>query len=262
MDDFSIQTYMTEISKSKIQLLSSLRSKKMRERNSLFVAEGLKCVMDMLPAFNTYCVVAEKGFDVKSRLPSDFPEYKISFAAPEAMKKMSSLSTPSKVLAAFELPEEESEIHPLDSDKLHLLLDGIQDPGNLGTIIRTADWFGFDTIHASVDTVDVFNPKTIQAAMGSLARVKVVYTDLKQLIEKSDIRNIYGLLLDGKDIFTEKPENNGVIIMGNEGNGISEEIRGLVTNPLLIPAYGHREHAESLNVAVATAITLARFRNM
>lgn len=253
---------MTEISKGKLQLLSSLRNKKMRERNSLFVAEGFKCVSDMVPAFNTHCIVAEKGFDITGILPSDFPADKIYTASPESMKKMSSLSSPAKVLAAFELPEPDTDINPLNSDSLYLMLDGIQDPGNLGTIIRTADWFGFDTIYASHDTADVFNPKTIQSAMGSIARVRIIYTDLKKLIEKSDAINVYGLLLDGKNMFNEKLERSGVIIMGNEGNGLSEEIRKIVTNSLLIPAYGTREHAESLNVAIATAITLARFRNL
>ena len=140
------------------------------------------------------------------------------------------------------------------------LLDGVQDPGNLGTIIRTADWFGIDTIFASSTTVDVFNPKTVQSTMGSLSRVNVFYTDLTALLASHRDMPSYGTFLNGKDTYKYKTENRGFLIMGNEGNGISDEVRKLVAHPLFIPPYNPDAHGESLNVAIATAIALSNFR--
>ena len=176
------------------------------------------------------------------------------------MKKISSLSTPPDVIAVFKLPEEDVSDIRLDPESLTLMLDGIQDPGNLGTIIRTADWFGIDTVICSKDTVDLYNPKTIQATMGSLKRVKVFYTDLEDILNKSEVRNVYGTLLDGENIFERDLNSEGVIVMGNEGKGISDRIRTLVTDPLLIPPAREDSHPESLNVAVATAIVISQFR--
>ena len=145
-------------------------------------------------------------------------------------------------------------------DQLVLALDGVQDPGNLGTIIRIADWFGISDIFCSADTADVWNPKVIQATMGSIARVRITYTDLVALIKEAQVP-VYGTLLDGDNIYQQTLSQNGIIVMGNEGNGISPEIRQLITNKLLIPDFNTGDsHAESLNVAIATAITCSEFR--
>jgi TrmH family RNA methyltransferase len=140
---------------------------------------------------------------------------------------------------------------------LSLALDGVQDPGNLGTIIRVADWFGIDTIYCSPDTADAWNPKVVQATMGSIARVQMIYTDLEQLISNTSLP-VYATLLDGNDIYQQELSSEGIIVMGNEGNGISAPIRQLVSRKLLIPAY--RIGAESLNVAIATAIVCSEFK--
>lgn len=255
-----------EISKTKTALLTSLQSKKMRLRHGLFIAEGEKCVADMLDGFGLECIVATQTWLRKNNGAGGASADKILEAPEQVMRKISSLSTAPDVLAVFRIPryatEPQEEDLTLNPAGLYLLIDGIQDPGNLGTIIRTADWFGFHTIYASRDTVDVFNPKTIQATMGSLRRVKVVYTDLATLISRNKVGNVYGTLLEGNDIFRTSLEPNGVIIMGNEGNGISEPIRKLVTKALLIPdncPTGSRP--DSLNVAIATGIVLAEFRN-
>ena len=176
------------------------------------------------------------------------------------MKRISSLSTPPEIIAVFKLPIGIDEDIEISDDGLYLMLDGIQDPGNFGTIIRTADWFGFDMVICSKDTVDVYNPKVVQATMGSLKRVRIIYTDLPRLIKESKIRHVYGTMLEGENIFEKKLLSNGAIIMGNEGNGLSDEVRKLVTDPLLIPPTRKDAHGESLNVAIATAITIAQFR--
>lgn len=249
-----------EISKSKVSTLASLSSKKMRLKHGLFIAEGAKCSLDMLGSYSAEYIVATNEWLANNRLPEEAGSTEVFMADKDTMKKISSLSTPPDVLVAFRLPKE-TEVNKLDSGKLYLLLDGIQDPGNLGTIIRTADWFGFKEVICSNSTVDVFNPKVVQATMGSLKRVKVYYTNLKELICKSEVDHVYGTLLEGKDIFTENLADRGVIIMGNEGNGLTDEIKALVTDPLLIPPVDPISHPESLNVSIATAITLARFRH-
>ena len=174
----------------------------------------------------------------------------------EELRKLSFLQHPQQVLGVFEIPAS-STCNSISDNKLYLALDGVQDPGNLGTIIRLADWFGINTIFCSEDTADVWNPKVIQATMGSIARVKVVYTDLKQLIVQANMP-IYGTLLDGQDIYEQELTKYGIIVMGNEGNGISPEIRQLITKKLLIPKF--QEGPESLNVAIATAITCSEFK--
>ncbi|MDE6769994.1 MAG: RNA methyltransferase [Muribaculaceae bacterium] len=249
-----------EISKTKVSILSSLSSKKMRQKYGLFLAEGTKCVFDMLGAFELVSIVATDGWLKKHIIPKDIEDSQILTAGEETMKKISSLSTPSEVIAVFKLPTDVDDGIEIFDDRLYLMLDGIQDPGNFGTIIRTADWFGFDMVICSKDTVDVYNPKVVQATMGSLKRVRVVYTDLPNLIKECRITPVYGTMLEGENIFEKKLLAKGVIIMGNEGKGLSEEIRGLVTDPLLIPPTRKDTHAESLNVAIATAITIAQFR--
>ena len=248
------------ISKTKASLYSSLQSKKMRTKHGLFLVEGEKCVLDTLGAFELENLVATPGWIDRNRDNQDIVNDNIVTADSAVMKKISSLSNAPEVIAVFRIPDEDNSEIVLHPDELYLMLDGVQDPGNFGTIIRTADWFGFDTVYASRDTVDLYNPKTIQSTMGSLRRVKVKYVDICSIIERSGIRNVYGTMLNGENMFETPLGRDGVIIMGNEGKGLSDEVKALVSHPLLIPPYGNGGHGESLNVAVATAITLSRFR--
>ena len=237
------------LSKNQIKLVRSLELKKNRKRENLFVAEGPKVVGDLLQA----------GFQPHS-IFSTTPREDATLVTDEELRRLSFLQHPQGILAVFEIPSS-PVCHPTAlASHLSLALDGIQDPGNLGTIIRIADWFGIDAIYCSTDTADVYNPKVVQATMGSIAHIPIIYTDLVELLSKADCP-IYGTLLDGEDIYQQPLASHGIIVMGNEGNGISPEVRPLVTHRLLIPNFSHApETAESLNVAIATAITCSEFR--
>lgn len=248
------------LSQSKLKLIHSLDSKKGRRENGLFVAEGPKVVGDLLAVMSARLVVAVKGWLEKNpQLPKETEVVEVSDAE---LKKASFLQHPQQVLALFGLPEHEDVTPEQLAGKLTLALDGVQDPGNVGTIIRLADWFGIDTIICSHETADTFSPKVIQATMGSIARVKTAYLDLADFIAKlPDGFPVYGTLLDGENIYDKALSDEGVIVMGNEGKGISAAVRPFVTDRLLIPNWPPgRETAESLNVAIATAITCAEFR--
>ena len=238
------------ISKNQIKLIRSLEQKKNRRREGLFVAEGPKVVGDLLRA----------GYQPHSIFSTtDYPEAQL--VTDEELRRVSFLQHPQEVLAVMHLPTQQSPTPPDDIDQLSLALDGVQDPGNLGTIIRIADWFGIDTIYCSADTADAYNPKVVQATMGSISHVHIIYCDLAKILREVQCP-VYGTLLDGKNLYQEELSANGIIVMGNEGNGISDEIRQLVNRRLLIPNY-HKtgeETAESLNVAIATAVTCAEFR--
>lgn len=249
-----------ELSKTKSAIYSSLSSKKMRQKHGLFLAEGEKCALDTLGAFDLETLIATDQWIARNnRIAAQYPD-KISTASPSAINKITTLVSPPDVIAVFRLPDDDSTINIAD-DKLYLMLDGIQDPGNLGTVIRTADWFGIDTIIASKDTVDLYNPKVVQSTMGSLKRVRVLYANLESVISSNPEMPVYGMLLEGKNIYeTKLDSSHGFIVMGNEGNGISDEVRKKITQPLLIPPYNPDSHPESLNVAIATAITLSLFR--
>lgn len=252
---------MQQISKTKVNYIASLARKKVREKERLFVVEGTKSVSDLAISgmYAPVCMVAEaEWYDAHLDACRGIDADQRYVATAEQLKKMSSLSTPPPVIATFRLPDT-TEMPQPDSKELYLVLDNIQDPGNLGTIIRTADWFGVHTIYASADTVDVFNPKTVMATMGSLARVKVYYTDICRLLTESPDMPKYGMLLEGSDIYKEVLECRGFIVMGNEGNGISADVKGLVDHPLTIPPADSKSHPESLNVAIATGVTLSEF---
>lgn len=238
------------LSKNQIKLIRSLELKKNRKRENLFVAEGPKVVGDLLKA----------GFTPHS-VYSTIPRPDAQLITEEELHRISFLQHPQQVLAIFQIPSASSSPNGLSTpNTLSLALDGVQDPGNLGTIIRIADWFGINTIYCSADTADAYNPKVVQATMGSLAHVHIVYCDLVNLLSNADCP-VYGTLLDGEDIYRQPLSKQGIIVMGNEGNGISAEIRPLVTHRLLIPNFNHAgETAESLNVAIATAITCSEFR--
>ena len=241
------------LSKNQIKLIKSLETKKNRKREGLFVAEGPKVVGDLLRA----------GFQphsIFSTHPSPLIPHP-TLITDDELRRISFLQHPQEILAIFHIPESPltSDISHLTSD-IALALDGVQDPGNVGTIIRIADWFGISHIFCSPDTADVYNPKVVQATMGSLAHVCITYCDLVPLLSKAGVP-VYGTLLDGQDIYQQPLSENGIIVMGNEGNGISPEVRQLVTNKLLIPNFNQNsETAESLNVAIATAITLSEFK--
>ena len=235
------------LSKNQIKLIKSLELKKNRKRVGLFVAEGPKVVGDLLRA----------GYRPYSFFSTQ-PRPDAELITDDELRRISFLQHPQEVLAVFHIPP--SSLLPSPSSLLSLALDGVQDPGNVGTIIRIADWFGISNIYCSPDTADVYNPKVVQATMGSLAHVTITYCDLVPLLREADVP-IYGTLLDGQNIYEQPLSDKGVIVMGNEGNGISPEIRQLVTHKILIPNFNkNHETAESLNVAIATAITCSEFR--
>lgn len=242
------------ISKSQIKYIHSLELKKNRKREMLYVAEGPKVVGDLLRRFTPHSIYAT----------AEWIECNGNQAAQEVtedeLRKISFLQHPQQVLAVFPIANEHDGTL-FDKDKLYLALDGVQDPGNLGTIIRIADWFGIDTIYCSPDTADAYNPKVVQATMGSIARVNIIYTDLVDFFNHlDDDIPVYGTLLDGEDVYQKSITTNGIIVMGNEGNGISQEIRIKVSQKLLIPCFNTGDTAESLNVAIATAIICSEFR--
>ena len=246
------------LSKNQIKLIKSLETKKNRKREGLFVAEGPKVVGDLLRAgYQPHSIFCSGE---RSEVSS---ERNVQVVTDEELRRISFLQHPQEVLAIFHIPDSSHNSHlsPLTSH-LSLALDGVQDPGNVGTIIRIADWFGISHIYCSADTADVYNPKVVQATMGSLAHVHVIYCDLVALLSKANVP-IYGTLLDGQDIYQQPLSDEGIIVMGNEGNGISPEVRQLVTRKLLIPNFNkNHETAESLNVAIATAITCSEFRRL
>lgn len=253
------------LSKNKIKLLHSLEMKKNRDAQHSFVAEGPKIVHDILSRHKDQLSViaaTEEWFAQEHELMAGLQCERITVSADE-LTKVSFLCHPQQVFAVFrKFAEMTPEELPSLADKLTLVLDGVQDPGNLGTIIRIADWFGIEDIICSKDTVDVYNPKVVQATMGSIARVRVSYMDLKQLFEAlPPTLPVYGTLLEGNNMYSEQLSHNGIIIMGNEGKGISPQIRQFITKGLRIPNYPEgRDTADSLNVAVATAIICAEFR--
>ena len=237
---------MEHISKAQVKLIRSLQQKKYRDELDMFVAEGEKCVQELAKSFALVTLVREGENATRTEI-----------------EQMSGLRTPQGVIGVFKKTNTDKNAS-LSSD-LILALDCIQDPGNLGTIIRTCDWFGVREIVCSADTADCYNPKVVQATMGALSRVRIHYVDLAKWLEKF-AGPIYGTLLDGENMYEvverrEAKSERSVIVMGNEGNGISEEVRKLITRPILIPSYPkNAETSESLNVSIATAIVLAEFR--
>ena len=243
------------LSKAKIKYIRSLEQKKHRQQERLFVAEGPKVVGDLLRVAPARLIVHTSAWKEYGSENTERIE-----VTEEELRKISFLQHPQDVLALFPMFKETAP-YPSHTS-LAIALDGVQDPGNLGTIIRIADWFGVSQIYCSRDTADVYNPKVIQATMGSIARVQVSYTELNKLIDSlPDEYPLYGTLLDGNSIYEEPLSEGGLIIMGNEGNGISSKIRAKINHQLLISNYpeGHKT-ADSLNVAIATAIVCNEFR--
>lgn len=238
------------ISKNQIKLISGLHQKKQRFANQLFFAEGIKVIQELLQSN----FELEHLFTTQNDFETVEFSKRISITEQE-LKKISALSTPNTCLAVFKIPAENTII---DSG-LILALDDIRDPGNLGTILRLCDWFGIQQIICSKETVDIYNPKVVQATMGSIARVNVNYVDLKSYITNAK-QPVLGTFMNGDNIYQSNLPQNGIIIMGNEANGISAEIEKMVTSRLTIPRFGKLQKTESLNVATATAIVLSEFK--
>jgi TrmH family RNA methyltransferase len=245
------------LSKAKIKEIRALEFKKYRDEQGLFVAEGNKLVSDMLHVFECDWLIAHTPWMATQ---GNIPAKELVLAEENDIRKISFLKTPQDVLAVFRKPQYTlEEANP--ASQLILALDGIQDPGNLGTIIRLAAWFGIEHIVCNPDTADVYSPKTVQATMGALAHVKVHYTNLDDFLKRNDSAHIYGAFLDGKNIYKSKLSQQGILVMGNEGNGVRPEIEALISERLFIPSYPPiHNKTESLNVAMATAIVCAEFR--
>lgn len=248
------------LSKNKIKLISSLQRKKMRDESSLFVAEGNKLVLELLESvFQIKHIVAFPAWLSGKQFP---PRIEIIETDLLGMKKISSLTTPTEVLAVVEMPKHNLDFSEI-SQQLTLVLDDIRDPGNLGTIIRLADWFGIENIICSIGTVDVFNPKVVQATMGAILRVKLHYLDLaaffKEISEQNQI-SVFGTYMVGASIYAEKLTQPALIVMGNEGQGISLELKKYVSKVISIPSFAKNSGSESLNVAVASGIVLSEFK--
>ena len=248
------------ISKNQIKYVRQLEQKKFRKQEGLFIAEGHKVVGDLLRAgYIPKMLFATEKWLHENRLLVLTTAVTPTTVTDEELRRLSLQQHPQQVLALFPIPPLNSKFLILNS--LALALDGVQDPGNLGTIIRIADWFGISNIICSEDTVDAWNPKVVQATMGSIARVNIIYSNLPQWLDSlpSDFP-VYGTLLDGENIYTQELTPYGLIVMGNEGNGISDAVRQRVNRRLLIPDFHNGDTADSLNVAIATAITCSEFR--
>ena len=237
------------LSKSQISFIQSLQHKKFRKEHGLFVVEGLKSVEEF--ANSSYQI--EAVYHTSAMVPKMLKlSHKINFEeiSLNILEKISQLKTPQEVLALVKIPTQPGLNYTLLQKKFSLVLDGVQDPGNMGTIIRTADWFGIENIICSEDTVDVYNPKVVQATMGSLARMNVHYVNLTETLPQTGLP-VFGTLLEGENLYQTNFGNEGLLVMGNEGNGVTEPIKKLITTAVTIPGSGN---AESLNVAIATAI--------
>jgi len=238
------------VSKNQIKLITSLQQKKYRIEHQLFIAEGVKVIQELLQSN----FVLEHLY-VTTSIFDDIDVAKKTVINEQEMKRISALSSPSSCLAVFKIPNEKR----IENNGLIIALDDIRDPGNLGTIIRLCDWFGVKQIICSPETVDVFNPKVIQATMGSIARVNINYSDLKNFITTTSLP-VFGTFMDGKNIYKEQLPKEGILIFGNEANGISSALEQIIKNRIAIPRFGEMQVTESLNVATATAIFLSEFR--
>lgn len=238
------------VSKNQIKLITSLQQKKYRKQEQLFFAEGVKVVQELL----------HSNFELQDLFTTkqDFltvPKNKVHAISEAELKKISALSTPNTCLAVFKIPKAKEMV-----DKgLIVALDDVRDPGNLGTIIRLCDWFGIETLFCSEESVDIYNPKVVQATMGSISRVNVVYGNLEAFLSQTKLP-VFGTFMDGKNIYQEKLPKEGIIVMGNEANGISFSVEKLVSERIAIPRFGNLQVTESLNVATATAIILSEFK--
>lgn len=240
---------------------AALAEARHRRRQGAFMAEGTKCVLDTLGYFELRRLFATRSWLDEHDIPGVDPEL-IWVCNRGDLGAMTTMSLAPDVIAVYNLPKE-PEFNPDElENELVVALDRVQDPGNLGTIMRTADWMGITTILASKDTVDCFNPKVIQSTMGAVSRVRVIYGDLPAMLGRlAPKMPVYGTFLGGENIYQAALTSAGVVVMGNEGKGISADVERCVSRRLLIPSYpAGRITSESLNVATATAIVLSQFR--
>jgi len=238
------------LSKNQVKLIRSLKKKKYRQQYGLFIAEGIKVVEEFLKSnfkLNKLYYTTDYHHSVSVDMAQLISE--------KELKSISEFNSPNKVVALFEIPKNEK----IEIKGLTLVLDEINDPGNLGTIIRLGDWFGIDQIICSLNTVDCYNQKVVQASMGSLSRISIVYSDIVSYLKKEK-RIIYGAMLEGENVYQSVLEKEAVLIMGNEANGISKPIQELISKKLNIPQFGEIKKTESLNVATSTAILLSEFK--
>lgn len=238
------------VSKNQTRLIRSLDQKKYRNKYGLFVAEGLKVIEELLKSSITPKALYTTQTDFYTKVPCEI--YAIT---EKELKSISFLSTPNTILGLFEIPVPQKPI----PQGLQIALDNVRDPGNLGTIIRLCDWFGVKHLICSLNTVDCYNPKVVQATMGSLSRVQVHYTTLDTYLSSSQIP-VFSAVMEGTTVYTASLPDEGIIVMGNESHGVSSEIAGLSDHQLTIPRFGDMQQTESLNVAMATAILLSEFR--
>lgn len=248
------------ISQNKIKLINSLNKKKFRDQNRLFIAEGEKLIFELLHSkIKVNEIFMRDDWQPSDNIPSEIACNKV---AEQQLKKITQLNTSPPIIALCEIPQNSMEANEWQHG-LTLALDDVQDPGNLGTIIRLADWFGIAHIVCSQHTADVYNPKVVQATMGAIARVELHYTNLEAFLAAQSKNNIpiYGTFLDGDNIYTQELSKYGIIVMGNEGKGISPAIAQRINKKLLIPSFSsNATHSESLNVSMATGIVLSEFK--
>ncbi len=237
------------LSKNQLKLITSLEQKKYRTKNNLFIAEGMKVVREFLNSkfklVHLFCIDNSSYVGIEN----------ITLITTSELKKISSLSTPNNVLALFEIPENEI----LKKEGLILALDDIKDPGNLGTIIRLCDWFGVDQLVCSKNTVDCYNSKVVQASTGSMTRVSIVYSDLIYYLQHHDLPK-YAALMDGENVYEMELPKDAILLLGNEANGLSNDVLQLLDKTISIPRFGKLKQTESLNVASAAAILLSEFK--
>ncbi|MFQ3296285.1 MAG: TrmH family RNA methyltransferase [Patiriisocius sp.] len=238
------------ISKNQLKLITSLSQKKYRQKHHLFIAEGVKVLHELLNStFKIEILFCTDDFE--TTISND----KIVRVSENELKKISTLKSPNKALGIFKIPEEK----PIQNSGLIVALDAINDPGNLGTIIRLCDWFGISQLICSKDTVDCYNQKVVQASMGSLTRITIHYAHLQNYLTESKLPSFIADM-NGENVYKTSLPKEGILIMGNEANGVSEDIKNLIQHKISIPRYGETQETESLNVATATAILLSEFK--
>ena len=236
------------LSKSQIKTITSLKQKKYRLQQGLFVAEGVKTINELLASqFSLQQLYTTNSFKIDANLETVVSE--------NELKKISFLKTPNTALAIFKIPEPIA----INTNQLLVALDNVRDPGNLGTIIRLCDWFGITDLVCNIETVDCYNPKVVQATMGSISRVNVSYLNLTDFLKTTHMP-IFGAFMEGDNIYKSQLPNKGILVLGNEANGISREIEQVITTKISIPRFGQLQSTESLNVATAAAILLSEFR--
>ncbi|MFI1745545.1 TrmH family RNA methyltransferase [Thalassobellus sediminis] len=236
------------LSKSQIKLITSLKQKKYRQQHGFFVVEGIKTIKELLQSqLVLHVLYTTETFNIDAKDEILITE--------TDLKRISFLTTPNKALAVFKIPQSKA----INNNQLIVALDSVRDPGNLGTIIRLCDWFGVTDLVCSKETVDCFNPKVIQATMGSITRVNISYVDLVAFL-KENKSPVFGAFMDGETVYKKELPEQGILVMGNEANGVSKAVETIISEKISIPRFGDTQATESLNVATATAILLSEFR--